>query len=127
MSVGDETIDAQHQKLLKEIDVLLSAFITNSSDMKISEAINFLSAYITEHLAYEESYMEKHHYPEIEFHKSLHRNFIDHYELFKKEITNEIPKQELISEIAEYIGKWWLQHILIEDKKYALFIQQKEK
>jgi len=124
MSVGDETIDKQHQRLLKEIDVLLSDLMSNANDATVAEAVGFLSRYISEHLSYEEEYMEKHEYPGVDFHKLLHRDFVDHYELFQKEFTDKVPKSQLISEIAEYIGKWWLQHILIEDKKYATFIKE---
>lgn len=126
ISVGDEIIDRQHQKLLKEVNELLSALVSGSADTEIGKTVAFLSEYINEHLAYEEKYMEEHKYPEIEFHKSLHKNFIDHYEMFKKELTDGVQKKELIMEVEAYIGNWWIQHIRNEDKKYALFIKEKE-
>jgi len=127
ISVGDETIDKQHQKLLNELNVLLSNLFAGSSDKIINEAVSFLSEYIDGHLAYEEKYMEEHKYPEIDFHKSLHRGFMDQYEVFKKRLAAGASKKELILEIEEYIGSWWIHHISIEDKKYAVFIQQMEK
>ncbi|MBU6370585.1 MAG: hemerythrin family protein [Patescibacteria group bacterium] len=127
MSVGDETIDRQHQQLLKEIDILLSVLIAGADETAIASAVAFLSDYIATHLAYEEEYMRQHGYPDIDFHISLHRDFIDHYELFKKEVTDGVPRKELISEIAQYVGAWWLKHILIEDKKYARYVAEHRK
>jgi len=127
ISVGDETIDKQHQKLLNELNILLSNLFADSSDKIINEAVSFLSEYIDDHLAYEEKYMKEYKYPEIDFHTSLHRGFIDQYKVFKKRLADGAPKKELILEIEEYIGSWWIHHISVEDKKYAVFIQQREK
>lgn len=127
ISVGNEIIDKQHQKLLNELNVLLSNLFADSADTVIDEAVSFLSRYIDEHLMYEEKYMEEHKYPEIDFHKSLHRGFMDQYEVFKKRLAGGAPKKELILEIEEYIGTWWIHHIGVEDKKYAVYIQKHEK
>ena len=127
MSVGDEIIDKQHQRLLNELNVLISNLFAGSADVIIGDAVSFLSKYIKEHLLYEEKYMEEHKYPEIDFHKSLHRGFMDQYEVFKKRLSEGAPKKELILEIEEYIGSWWIHHIGVEDKKYAVFIQENEK
>ncbi len=127
MSVGDEIIDKQHQKLLNELNVLISNLFAGSADAIIDDAVSFLSEYIREHLLYEEKYMEEHEYPERDFHKSLHRGFMDQYEVFKKRLSEGAPKKELILEIEEYIGSWWIHHIGVEDKKYAVFIQENKK
>jgi len=127
ISVGDPVIDKQHQKLLNEVNVLLSNVFSDSKDAVIYEAVAFLSEYISEHLAYEEQYMAEHNYPEIEMHKALHQGFMDQYEAFKKQLIAGAPKKELLMEIEQYIGNWWMHHIRVEDKKYAEFIRKHEK
>ena len=127
ISVGDPIIDKQHQKLLKEVNILISDTFSEEKDAVIYEAVAFLSEYIREHLAYEEKYMELHEYPGRDAHKLLHDNFVEQYETFKKQLIKGASKKELIMEIEQYIGNWWIQHITVEDKKYALYIREHEK
>lgn len=127
ISVGDPIIDKQHQKLLAEVNVLISNTFSEEKDAMIYEAVAFLSEYIREHLAYEEKYMELHNYPERKAHKLLHDDFVEQYEKFKKQLISGVSKKELIMEIEQYIGNWWMEHIRVEDKKYAVFIREREK
>ena len=128
ISVGEPNIDGQHQKLLGEVNTILSNLIAGADDNIIREAISFLNDYIDTHFAYEEKYMQDHGYPEFETHKSFHQDFIKHYDDFKQKFENKtVPRTELISQVETYIGNWWLQHIKIADKKYATFIESQNK
>ena len=123
ISVGDETIDKQHQKLLGQVNTLLSAVVSGLNDQTTLEAVAFLDTYITDHLLYEEKYMKEHNFPDIENHIKMHRDFIEHYKIFKDNLTKGVSKEILALDIEQYIGNWWIEHIGIADKQYALFIQ----
>jgi len=127
MSVFDEKIDAQHQKLLNQVNVMLSSILGGKGHETVHDAINFLDKYIFEHLAYEEVYMSEHKYPDIENHKKMHRDFIEHYKKFKKNFEAGASKEVLALDIEQYIGNWWIEHIGVEDKKYALFVKNLNK
>jgi hemerythrin-like metal-binding protein len=126
ISVGDKIIDTQHQKLLGEVNTLLSYIVAERDDQMISDAVAFLDRYISDHLSYEEKYMEEHNYPDIEAHKKLHKDFIEHYKFFHKQLDAGVSRETLATEIEQYIGNWWLDHIGKEDHKYAIYIASQE-
>ncbi len=126
ISVGDPIIDAQHQRLLGEVNTLLSYLISEKDDATVANAVKFLDTYIDDHLAYEELYMEEHRYPERENHIKYHKDFIEHYKAFKGRLNGGASREALALEIEQYIGNWWLTHIAVEDHKYAEFIKSHE-
>ena len=123
ISVGNKKIDGQHQKLLGQVNTLISYIISGKNDEVVAEAISFLDKYIDEHLEYEEKYMTEHRYPDKDKHVKFHDDFIQYYKTFKKQLDAGIPKEDLAIEIEQYIGNWWLEHIGKEDKKYADYIR----
>ncbi len=127
ISVNEKNIDMQHKKLLHQVNILLSAVVNNSENEIISEAINFLDSYITDHLMYEEKYMEDNNYPNIEIHKKMHHDFISHYQDFKNKFIAGVSNDKLALEIEQYIGNWWIEHIGKMDKQYALYIEELNK
>lgn len=126
ISVNEGTIDLQHQKLLLQVNKLIEATLNKVDETVLAEAVKFLETYIREHFQYEEQYMKSINFPEIAEHIELHKNFIDHYVLFKDRIADE-NKLGVLLEMETYMGNWWLTHIGKEDKKYALFLGNKNK
>jgi len=126
ISVNDIKIDLQHQRLLGQVNTLLSYIVTEKNDEVISDAVSFLDKYINEHFVYEEQYMTEHKYPDIENHTKYHKDFIEHYKSFKEKLLAGVSAESLALEIEQYIGNWWLTHIAVEDHKYAEFIKTHE-
>lgn len=124
MSVNDKFIDNQHQRLLGEVNTLLSYVVAEKSDKTVSDAMAFLDRYINEHLAYEEKYMAEHKYPDIENHIKYHHGFIKRYNEFKEKMDAGLSRESIALEIEQYIGNWWIEHIGIEDHKYAIYINR---
>ena len=124
ISVGDEKIDGQHQRLLGQVNTLLSYIVSEKNDAIVIDAVSFLDKYISEHLAYEEQYMTEHKYPDIENHIKYHKDFIEHYKTFKERLNAGVSRESLALDIEQYIGNWWLDHIGKEDKKYADFVKE---
>ena len=123
ISVGDAKIDGQHQRLLGQVNTLLSYVVSEKNDAIVIDAVSFLDKYINDHLAYEEQYMTEHKYPDIENHIKYHKDFIEHYKNFKERLNAGVSRESLALDIEQYIGNWWLIHIGVEDKKYAEFIK----
>lgn len=59
MSVHEDTIDKQHQSLLKELNELISEVAMGEEMDKLRETMHFLDNYTTEHFMYEENYMKR--------------------------------------------------------------------
>lgn len=122
LSVGNNVIDVQHKRLLSQVNKIISSIATGIDKEDVEDAINFFDEYIKDHLAYEEAYMLSNNYPDFLEHKNLHEDFIEKYNLFKGQLKAGVPADILIMDVETYIGNWWLKHIGIEDKKYAIFI-----
>lgn len=128
-SVGDEVIDSQHKKLLMQINKILDAIVFGVEAKEVHEnMIPFLDQYIKEHFSYEEEYMKRINYPNINKHKKEHRNFIKNYVKFKTEFDNGVDRSKLVSKIEKFLGTWWVMHIAKEDKEYhGFFLNNKKK
>lgn len=126
ISVGNDLIDNQHKKLLAQINKIVESLVFGVDQKKLEDIIAFFDEYINEHFSYEEEYMKKINYPHLEEHKKMHQDFINNYIKFKSEFNKDIDKEKIIFEIENYIGKWWIEHIGKEDKKYQLFLEEKD-
>jgi len=126
ISVGNDTIDAQHQRLLAQVNKIIDAVALGSNSKELQEVIGFFDEYIKEHFSYEEAYMKSINYPDIEEHRKKHYEFIKNYNKFKEEFNQNVDKDKLTMEIEVYIGDWWIDHIGKEDKKYQLFLENKK-
>ena len=118
MTVGEPTIDAQHQRLLAQLNRVIDAMIHGPASPEVAEAVKFFGDYANEHLAYEEAYMARRGYADIEEHKRWHQNFRDTYNLFKEKLESGTEPELILMQMEVYLGKWWTEHIQHEDHKY---------
>lgn len=118
MSVGEPTIDAQHQKLLAQLNTIIGTMVFGAGSKEVIEAVNFLDQYITEHLAYEEAYMERRGYKEIEEHKAKHQDFRTRYAAYKEKLESGNTPDSVLLDIEQFLGAWWVGHIAHEDHRY---------
>jgi hemerythrin len=123
MSVGEDHIDDQHKRLLLQINKIIEAVDLGATSQEVREAISFFDKYTEEHFSYEEDYMGKYNYPDLEEHKKKHQDFIKNNLIFKEKLNNGVSPTELIKDIEVYIGQWWMKHIGKEDGKYYTFIK----
>jgi len=120
MSVGEHTIDAQHQRLLGQLNALIDAMVHGTVSKEVHTAVGFLEQYIKEHLEYEEEYMTRRGYDGLENHKTQHALFRQKYTDFKTKLeSGNVPESTLV-DIEGFLGQWWVEHIGHEDHKYFL-------
>lgn len=118
MSVGEPTIDAQHQRLLAQVNKVIEAMVFGINSKEVAEAMSFFDSYINEHLTYEENYMQRRSYLDLDKHKQKHQDFRKKYAEFNEKLKAGKTSSELLIEMEEFLGNWWLSHIGYEDKKY---------
>jgi len=125
MSVNHDIIDSQHKQLLNKLNKLLDAIVKDNAQWLIEEMVEFFENYMQEHLQYEEKYLAEINYPDLEAHHNQHLSFKKKYEEFKSKLDEEeINQSEIVFEIETFMGNWLTQHILQEDKKYAVYAQE---
>ena len=126
MSVGNSVIDEQHKRLLSQINNIIDHISGGGliHEKDVIELLNFFVDYAKHHLTYEEEYMTKGGYPEIEDHKKKHAEFFQKYEEIRQRLNDgkELPDM-LLADIETYLGSWWLGHIGREDQKYAKYFR----
>jgi hemerythrin len=118
-SVNIQRIDSQHRRLFATANRLLDALESQRSKEEVAAALEFLVGYTKYHFAEEEALMGRYGYPEspnhIVRHESLIRQVEEMGERLKAEDVHAI-------EVLEFLHGWIVNHILIEDRKYAAML-----
>jgi hemerythrin len=105
----------QHKQLLDLLNILYSIDI--GEGVKAPSDILFQLVVFTEtHFAYEERLLDLVGFPNIRKHKSYHYVM----KLKTREIVQNYTKKHAFDkeEVLFFLRDWWVNHILIEDKKY---------
>jgi hemerythrin len=117
--LGIQAVDNEHMKLvdmLNEVHELLSAGKKEEARKYFSET---LSAYVGEHFANEEKFMESIGFPQLEDHRKVHENFKKSFQELKPQIeqADEAAFRKALSDAFP----WIITHIGKTDRKYAAY------
>ncbi len=118
--VGVPIIDEQHRGIVSTINSFHYLIHSGHGEEALKPTMAILEYYTLIHFKTEEALMERAKYPNLGDHKLLHK------ELYQK--TRNIPKDPSFSEdpniALKFLREWWLNHINIEDKKYAPYVKK---
>ena len=122
-SVGIDSIDRQHKKLLNLINQLQTAVDYSTGEEFEREALDELVDYTKTHFTYEEGLMKDNDYPDFEPHKAQHEEMVAHV----KETLSEYEKDQdtAMNNAAKFLRKWLINHINGTDKQYSKFLIDK--
>ena len=119
-SVGIQSIDEQHKRLLSLINQLQTAVDHQTDATFVDEALGELVDYTRTHFSYEEKLLEDNDYPQFAEHKKEHEAMVeqvmDFLERYKKN------KDETIEDITLFLKNWLINHINGTDKEYSSFL-----
>ena len=119
-SVGIDSIDQQHKKLVNLINHLQTAIDYSTGKEFEQDALDELVDYTKTHFTYEEGLMRDNDYPDFEAHKAQHE------EMFKKvaEVLAEYEKNQdtAMSNAVVYLKEWLINHINGTDKQYSSYL-----
>ena len=120
--IGNEQIDKDHQALFEIANKAFSLLGKSEHRQELKETIVKLFTYIREHFEHEEKLMQDINYPSYEQHYSTHQKIITEMnELIKTMPTSDIQTFEL--ELAIFIEKSLVQHVIYEDRKVKAYIK----
>ncbi len=126
-SVNNDEIDAQHKAWIGTLNALHDSMIDGDIEdtrKVIIASLEAMISYTRFHFEFEEEYMRKVNYPGLADHLKLHESFIAQIHKYDNDIRNGDPV--LGTRITKIMRKWFTEHILTEDKKYALFVSQRK-
>jgi len=123
LSVNVEEIDQQHKKLIGMINELNDAMRTGRGKDVMGMIINDLNTYTVTHFKTEDGYFTRFGYPDTISHRKEHDSFVQK----SSDIKNDFTKGKLAVSIdlMDFLGKWWKNHILVTDKGYSRFLNEK--
>ena len=116
-SVGVETLDLDHKKLLNLLNQFNTAYNYAMSEEYELEALKDLTAYTKYHFTREEKMMADSGYPDLEAHKKQHQIMID--EINKVEEKYQEMGHDAFEEVSEFLTDWLINHINGTDKQYS--------
>ncbi len=124
LSVGINSIDEQHKKLINMINALNEAMLIGSSNELLGKIFSGLAAYTQKHFAYEENMFAEFGYTDSQEHKRQHNELMAQViDLKEKFIEN--PQGTMSADLMLFLKRWLTNHIMKTDKEYTAFLLSK--
>ena len=117
-SVGDPSIDAQHQQIIAMINEVHEAWAAHKSDADLKGIMDRLVKYTVAHFHHEEQVMLDCGYPALAAHQLLHVQLRSRTLDLRNNITLVTARDVLV-----FLKDWWCHHILEEDKAYSPYLE----
>lgn len=119
-------IDNQHKELISILQQVNDLQHTSESRRNVyfPVIIEKLLYYSQYHFSFEEEHMSKNAYPLLKDQQQLHKDFVSRIIKFTNEYKNGMF--DLGDEMILFLKDWVVNHILLEDKKYKIFLEQKK-
>jgi hemerythrin len=118
-SVGIEEIDEQHKVLFDLIEKIHAAILEHKGTAVSTQILDELVEYTRVHFSLEQSLMRMGKYPDYDNHCALHHDLVTEVEAMQQKVHSGTASVSF--ELLHFLRNWLAKHILIEDKKYALF------
>ncbi len=116
-SVGDSSLDAEHQQILGAIDELYSEMATDKENAKTRKLLDRLVQYTHTHFQHEERIMQEAGYPELAAHK------IEHERMRQRTVELRTNLSHVkAADLLRFLKEWWTNHIQAEDKSYSPYL-----
>ena len=114
LSVGNDLIDSQHQKLVEIINRLYDGISKKDPQLKMQEIFNELVAYTKYHFNAEEEMMMRSGSLQFLSHKKAHQEFISNVNSLK--LNSILTDEKLKMEVFKFLKNWITEHIMNVDK-----------
>lgn len=121
LSLGIDTIDREHQQLVKLINDLDAAIKSGRPGDTINQAIDRLVSYTVMHFGREERMFTAARYPEAAAHKAEHAAFIAKVTGFKDAVA--AGRMGVSYQVMSFLEDWTQRHIMVTDRKYVPFLE----
>ncbi|MFQ5646832.1 MAG: bacteriohemerythrin [bacterium] len=121
-SVKVKTLDEDHQKLAALINKMYQTLDTEKDNASLGEIFNESFYYTEHHFSKEEKLMEKYYYPFLPEHKKQHDKFLKNLTRLHSDYIDN--KFIIRLDTLLFLTKWWTEHVMEHDMKYALFFNE---
>lgn len=122
-SVGVELLDEQHKRIIGMINRLISDREATVRSETISELLDGLTKYATDHFRTEEQLLEEYAYPDLTRQKREHKAYRIKIVAFHQATTSH--EDSVPGEFLKFMRDWLVNHILKTDMKYRSFLTER--
>jgi len=125
-SVDIESLDKQHKNIVRGINTL-SESIKNGVKTKIFlfKLFKALKAYADLHFGFEEKLLEENKYSELYEHLLEYKEFVRKLNTLQHAFDSKEDAVMIELEMMDFLKDWLIGHIMMTDRKYTKFLQQK--
>ena len=123
-SIGIDLIDEQHKMLIEHLQAVTEAIESSQGEGTIAKTLDFLLNYTHFHFSEEEKQMIKLHYPELDQHRQLHKEFKNSVEELVEDYEQEGAVKDIANHIRDFLFNWFVKHIEEADQKLGQFLKQ---
>jgi hemerythrin-like metal-binding protein len=117
MATGVETIDEQHQELIKMINGLQRACLAGAGKEELRRMMGFLAEYVQTHFKHEEGLMDQHRCPSKGVNKAAHIKFLKTFDELNTNFEAHGPTTSMLLDLRTLVGDWLTTHICSVDTK----------
>jgi methyl-accepting chemotaxis protein len=111
MSTGVQTVDQQHQELIRLINELHLACVQGTVTEKLMEQLAFLGKYATSHFSHEEQVMDRHRCPVAGKNHEAHAKFLADYQELVATARTTGASSRLALQLKKMLANWLTAHI----------------
>ncbi|MDR0452972.1 MAG: hemerythrin family protein [Treponema sp.] len=123
---GQATIDAQHKKLFEAVNDLFETAEAGKAEADIKKSLDFLTDYTIKHFFDEEALQQKYQYPDYQNHVKYHEEFKSTVRNLSHQLILKGSSKALVDDLCKKFGDWLVNHINVQDKKFAAYIREKD-
>ncbi len=119
MDIGHPLIDQDHRMLLDLVNQISMAS-TRHDPVALEFVLDELLAYTARHFAREEGLIAAAGYPQLQEHQQVHAQMIAEVRLLQTRLVWSVDG--LGDELHQFLGRWLIQHIMGEDRRYIPYL-----
>lgn len=122
LSVEDEELDSQHQRLVFLLNELHDSMRAGKGTEVLGATLNALIDYTTYHFESEEKLCELAGYPDLDKHRAEHQKLVRQV----SELRGKFQEGSLLLsvEVLQFLKNWVTEHITHSDSDYARYIKR---
>jgi len=121
-NLGVPIVDEQHKGIVSTINSLCFAIQNKHGIAMLRPVIGMVTEYTRIHFEIEEDFLHKCGYPDLERHRTLHKELTDALSHIGKEsIWNKDPQVFL-----GFLKEWWINHICKEDHVFTQYLSNRK-
>lgn len=114
-SLNVAELDRQHQRLFDLFNELYEAMQQGKGPAVIGQVLTAVIDYTAYHFAFEEGLLRQNGYPQFAAHHAEHVRLGQQ----AKELAARARQQDVTPATLKFLSGWLLNHILVEDRKFA--------